>query len=104
MTPRPLVEPLEKRVLIANYVVSPTGSDNNPGSASLPWQTLQHAADSVGPGDTVSVLSGQYTGFDLTTSGTAADPISFAASDGTIIDARNSHTPTASISKAPATS
>ena len=93
MTPRPLVEPLEKRVLIANYVVSPTGSDNNPGSASLPWQTLQHAADSVGPGDTVSVLSGQYTGFDLTTSGTAADPISFAASDGTIIDARNSHTP-----------
>ncbi|MGA3067266.1 MAG: right-handed parallel beta-helix repeat-containing protein [Tepidisphaeraceae bacterium] len=93
MTSRPLLEPLEKRLLIANYVVSPTGSDAASGSASMPWQTLQHAADSVQPGDTVSVLPGQYTGFDLTTSGTPNAPISFAASSGTVIDTRNSHTP-----------
>jgi parallel beta-helix repeat protein len=86
-------EALEKRRLFANYVVSPTGSDTNPGTADMPWQTLQHAADSVQPGDSVTVLPGQYAGFQLSTSGTADAPISFAAANGVVIDSRNPHTP-----------
>ena len=37
------------------YHVSRQGNDANPGSVAQPWQTLQHAADTVNPGDTVLV-------------------------------------------------
>ncbi len=83
----PCAEALEKRRLFTNYVVSPTGSDTNPGTPDLPWATLQHAADSVAPGDSVTVLPGQYSGFQLSTSGTADQPISFAAASGVVINA-----------------
>jgi len=42
------------------YYVSTSGSDSNPGTLSRPWKTIQHAADSVHPGDTVYVRSGVY--------------------------------------------
>lgn len=43
------------------YYVSTTGSDSNAGtSTSSAWKTLQHAADTAGPGDTVYVLGGTY--------------------------------------------
>lgn len=43
------------------YFVAPTGSDTNPGTEKRPFQTIQHAADVVGPGDTVVVENGVYT-------------------------------------------
>jgi hypothetical protein len=43
------------------YHVSPTGSDTAPGSESRPFRTIQKAADSVEPGDTVLVDDGVYT-------------------------------------------
>jgi parallel beta helix pectate lyase-like protein/uncharacterized protein DUF1565 len=42
------------------YHVSPTGSDSNPGSEARPFKTIQKAADSVKPGDTVLVGDGVY--------------------------------------------
>jgi Right handed beta helix region len=42
------------------YYVSISGSDSNPGTFSKPWKTIQHAADSVHPGDTVYVRGGVY--------------------------------------------
>ena len=60
----------------------PAGSDANPGTEALPWATLQHAADSVGPGDTVLVRAGDYTGFQLTTSGAPGARIVFRAFPG----------------------
>jgi hypothetical protein len=42
------------------YHVSPTGSDSNPGSETRPFRTIQKAADSVKPGDTVLVDDGVY--------------------------------------------
>ena len=51
-------------VWAANYYVdqqNPAASDNNPGSESLPWRTLQRAAKaSLQPGDTVYVKAGTY--------------------------------------------
>jgi hypothetical protein len=44
------------------YYVSPSGSDGNPGtSPAKPFRTLQKAADSTAPGDTVSIMNGTYT-------------------------------------------
>jgi hypothetical protein len=43
------------------YHVSLTGSDSNPGSEARPFRTIQKAADSVKPGDTVLVDDGVYT-------------------------------------------
>ncbi len=44
------------------YYVSPTGSDSNSGTSAAPFQTIQHAADIVNPGDTVIVEDGIYNG------------------------------------------
>jgi hypothetical protein len=44
------------------YYVSPTGSDSNSGTSAAPFQTIQHAADTVNPGDTVIVEDGTYNG------------------------------------------
>jgi hypothetical protein len=46
----------------ARYYVSPAGSDANSGAAEAPFQTIQKAAEVVGPGDTVIVRPGVYTG------------------------------------------
>ena len=63
----------------AQYYVSPTGNDAAAGTSAAPWKTLQHAADVVGPGDRVTARTGNYAGFYLDTSGTAAAPIEFDA-------------------------
>ena len=42
------------------FYVATGGDDANPGTEALPWRTLQHAAQNVGPGDTVLVRGGVY--------------------------------------------
>jgi hypothetical protein len=74
------------------FYVSTTGSDSAAGTMAAPWQTLQKAANTVGPGDKVTVAPGNYTGFHLTTSGTAASPIEFFAQPGAHINQRNATT------------
>ena len=61
------------------YYIAPDGDDGAPGTADEPWATLQHAADTVAPGDEVVVLDGTYAGFRLETSGTAENNIRFRA-------------------------
>ncbi|MBV8549782.1 MAG: right-handed parallel beta-helix repeat-containing protein [Acidobacteriaceae bacterium] len=62
----------------AAFYVSPSGSDSNSGTISLPWKTIQHAANSVQPGDTVYVRAGVYNeSVNIAVSGTAASPIAF---------------------------
>lgn len=64
----------------ATYWVKNGGSDAANGlSQATAWATLVHAADVVGPGDTVRVQGGDYQGFYLETSGTAGSPITFQA-------------------------
>jgi hypothetical protein len=73
----------------ADYFVSPDGDDGADGSDAAPWETLQHAADSVAAGDTVVVRAGTYVGFQLETSGEEAAPITFSADDGVLVDTDN---------------
>ena len=42
------------------YYVAPSGNDSNPGTLSEPWQTIQHAADTLVAGDTVHIRAGTY--------------------------------------------
>ncbi|HYO23633.1 MAG TPA: right-handed parallel beta-helix repeat-containing protein, partial [Lacipirellulaceae bacterium] len=79
--------------LAAQFYVSAGGSNGNAGTAAAPWATLQYAAGRVGPGDTVTVRPGDYTGFHLTASGGAGSPIRFLAEPGARITARNATTP-----------
>ena len=71
----------------AEYVVSPTGKDTNPGTKQKPFATIQKAADTVKPGDTVRILEGHYREtVELKTSGTADKPIQFVADGKVVID------------------
>ncbi|HEX6821793.1 MAG TPA: DUF1565 domain-containing protein [Candidatus Sulfotelmatobacter sp.] len=42
------------------YYVSTSGNDNNAGTLAAPWRTIQKAANTVQPGDTVQVRAGTY--------------------------------------------
>lgn len=73
----------------ATKYVSTTGNNNNSGDSwADAWLTLQWAEDHIMSGDTVWVADGNYTGFDVRVTGTAANPIVFiAAGDNVIINA-----------------
>lgn len=51
---------------VGQYYVSPAGSDSSNGSAAHPWKTIAHAATMIGPGATVHVAPGTYTGYITT--------------------------------------
>ena len=79
---RPALEVLEGRLLLDggghSFYVAPGGSDAADGSALHPWATIQQAADSVAPDDTVHVAPGTYDGAITTeASGTSTDRITF---------------------------
>ena len=80
---------LEPRFLLAGYFVSPAGNDTNPGTTDAPWLTLQHAANTVAAGDTVTVRAGTYAGFQVTTDGTPTAPITFTAQPTVTINQPN---------------
>ena len=44
----------------ATFYVATSGNDTNPGSLASPWLTIQKAANSLAPGDTVLVRGGIY--------------------------------------------
>ena len=55
------------------YYVSTSGNDNNAGTLSAPWRTIQKAANSVKAGDTVQVRAGSYNEIvTMKTSGNAS--------------------------------
>jgi hypothetical protein len=74
--------------LACTHHVGPDGDDSNPGTAEAPWQTVQHAADTAEPGNTVCIHAGTYSAEEggsaviFSRSGTADAPITFAAAPG----------------------
>ncbi len=85
-------------ISIANvyYTDVTAGNDVNPGTETLPWKTIQKAANTLIAGDTVYIKAGTYTPsqkIDLINSGTAENFISFMAYPGdehlVIIDGSN---------------
>jgi parallel beta helix pectate lyase-like protein len=61
----------------STYYVSTGGNDNNSGTISSPWRTIQHAANTVKAGDTVYARAGVYNEI-------VSPPTSGSASAGSI--------------------
>src|SRR4051794_25621379 len=59
----PRFEPLEERITLSSYWVSPSGDDSNPGTQTQPWKTLQANVATLAPGDNMNVEAGTYAGF-----------------------------------------
>lgn len=57
--------------LAGTYYVATTGSDGGAGSSTFPWATLQHAVETIGPGDVIVVRAGTYAGCRIEKSGLA---------------------------------
>ncbi len=65
------------------FYIAPNGNDADPGSEAKPWQTIQHAADALDPGDTVLIKNGTYRdGAIITRSGQPDKPLTFKAYPG----------------------
>lgn len=77
------VEPLPE-VQCTHYVDGTQGSDSNDGtSAASAWQTIQHAADAIEPGDTACIVAGTYAERTLVErSGAPGSWLTFAARPG----------------------
>ena len=73
----------------STWYVAPTGKDTNAGTDALPFLTLQKAANSVKPGDTVIARAGTYRGFDVRVLGTASAPVLFKADPGVTVNQDN---------------
>lgn len=64
-----------------DYFVSTAGSNRNGnGTKSNPWATIAFASTRIGPGDTVHVAAGVYTGsFSTSASGSSSAPVTYEA-------------------------
>ncbi len=69
----------------ATYYVAPNGNDTFNGSSSNPWATLQHAVETIAPGDTILVRSGTYAGCRIRNSGTVSAPKTLARDVGATV-------------------
>jgi hypothetical protein len=69
------------------YYVATSGTDSNDGaSPSSPWQNISYAISVAGPGDTVNIAAGSYSGtLHFTKSGTASSPIVFQGAGFTTV-------------------
>ena len=89
----PRVENLERRELLsATYFVATSGNDNNTGTLSAPFRTLQRAATVATAGDVVQIETGTYReAVTPTHAGTSSAPITYQAYNGesVTIDAAN---------------
>ncbi|MBX3029583.1 MAG: right-handed parallel beta-helix repeat-containing protein [Chloroflexi bacterium] len=75
-TPSPSADPS------GSLYVSTDGDDKNPGTSTLPFRTIQKAANVVQAGGTILVRPGRYVGFTISRSGTSAEPIVIRAASG----------------------
>ncbi len=83
------------------YVDVAAGNDGNPGDSARPFQTVQHAADVVNPGDMVIVRNGVYTGsssavVSIGRGGSAGNLVVFKSQNkwGAVLDGQNNYSGT----------
>lgn len=69
---------LKTMAMASEYYVAIDGADANPGTLAQPWRTIQKAANTLSPGDTVYVRAGVYSKVTVNVSGSAsAGPVTF---------------------------
>lgn len=67
------------------YYVATQGNDSNAGGAQAPWATLQHAVDTIAPGDTILVTPGTYVGCRIGIPGGPSAPKTLEAAPGAAV-------------------
>ncbi|RBP42345.1 parallel beta helix pectate lyase-like protein [Roseimicrobium gellanilyticum] len=74
----------------ATYHVSTKGADTAGGSKAEPWRTIQHAADSLQPGDTALIAAGTYLEKVTISKGGTAEhgPIALQAEGAVIVSGK----------------
>jgi parallel beta-helix repeat protein len=77
ITPDETIPDYPMMLAFSNFYVAQGGSDSNSGSASAPWATIQHAANSVTPGSVVHVAPGIYGPVNSRISGASGARIRF---------------------------
>jgi len=72
----------------ANYYVSTGGHDFSPGTvANAPWRTIQKAANTTAPGDTITIAGGYYNEtVTMNGNGTPDFPITFLGTGLTVLE------------------
>ncbi len=64
----------------ANYYVSTTGNDSNPGTEESPWLTISKCASTISAGDTCIIKDGTYSeNVTITNSGSSGNVITYQA-------------------------
>ena len=67
----------------AEYFVSPSGKDTDPGTEMAPFATITKAVEIVKAGDIVTIRSGVYReSLSISTKGTASKPVIFRGAPG----------------------
>lgn len=64
------------------FHVASGGDDENLGTESQPWKTIQHAMDTVDAGDTITIHGELAEGAQMTTSGRKDQPITIMGAPG----------------------
>ena len=85
---------ISSTVSAADYYVSTSGNNNNPGTLESPWRNIGYAADTISPGDTAWIMSGTYVKdyINRPSSGTATAYKSIRKYSGTVlIDGKGDH-------------
>ena len=76
-------------VSAADYFVSNSGSDSNSGGWASPFQTISKGISVLAPGDTLSIVKGNYPSFTINKSGTASLPITIIGNGSVISGGQN---------------
>ena len=78
--------------IAGEYHISVKGNDNNPGTATQPFRTINHAAQIAVAGDTITVHSGAYREWVNPKNGGAGDAqrIVYRAAPGEKVEIKGS--------------
>ncbi len=71
---------IQAQTTSTSYYVAPDGDNNNPGTYTQPWQTIEYAANNsqIKPGDTVFIRAGTYNEYiQQGISGSPGNPITY---------------------------
>jgi hypothetical protein len=79
---------------VAQYYVSTSGSDSNPGTQSQPWKTIQKAANTANAGDTIFVMAGTYNeAVIIQRAGTSSNPITLTNFNNQVVTINGGSSP-----------
>ncbi|MFP7169517.1 right-handed parallel beta-helix repeat-containing protein [Terribacillus halophilus] len=91
----------ESTFSVTNYYISPTGSDQNPGTKDKPFKSLMKAQSAASSGDTVYIRGGIYEDFEITRTDSNYNYVNEFTKDGITYEAYPGERPVFDFKKVP---